>query len=146
MKHNLSKISLAAMALLFLATFGLSSCKKDKDNDPPTPTQAIVGDWEIKSFTIDGVEIKGTLVMSSKIELEAYTGANGDFEWTIVYTDGTSDVVTGDYTVDEADREVKFENDENGETLKFDYDIDGNDLELSGIIDGERYVLQAERD
>lgn len=145
MKHNLSKISLAAMALLFFAAFSLSSCKKDKDNDVPTPTQAIVGDWEIKSFTIDGVEIKGTIVLSSKIEFEAYTGANGDFEWTIVYTDGTSEVATGDYTVDEADREVKLEND-NGETIKFDYDIDGNDLELSGILDGERYVLEAERD
>ena len=65
MKHNLSKISLAAMALLFVALFGLSSCKKDKDDPDPTPTQQIVGDWEVKSFTIDGVEIKGTVVLSS---------------------------------------------------------------------------------
>lgn len=144
MKHNLSKISLAAMALLFLATFSLSSCKKDKDTTP-SPTQAIVGTWKISSFTIDGVEIKGTIVASSKITFDAYTGANGDFEWTILYTDGTSEIATGDYTVDEADREVKLEND-NGETIKFDYDLDGNDLELSGILDGERYVLKADRD
>ncbi|HNE29120.1 MAG TPA: hypothetical protein PKL15_11620 [Saprospiraceae bacterium] len=145
MKHNLSKISLAATALLFAALFGLSSCKKDNDDSKPTPTQQIVGEWEIKSFTIDGVEIKGTVVLSSKMEFEAYTGSNGDFEWTIVYTDGSSEVATGDYEVDEADREVKLEND-NGETLKFDFDLDGDELELSGILDGERYVLNAERD
>lgn len=145
MKHNLSKISLAAMALLFVAVFGLSSCKKDKDDPDPTPTQQIVGDWEVKSFTIDGVEIKGTVVLSSKIEFEAYTGTNGDFEWTIIYTDGSSEVASGDYEVDEADREVKLEN-ENGETLKFDFDLDGDELELSGTLDGERYVLKTERD
>jgi len=146
MKHNLSKISMAALALLFVALVGLSSCKKDKDDDnQPTPTQQLVGDWEIKSFTIDGVEIKGTIVLSSKIEFEEYTGSNGDFEWTIIYTDGSSEVATGDYEVDEADREVKLEND-NGETLKFDFDLDGDDLELSGTLDGERYVLKAERD
>lgn len=144
MKRNLSKISLAAMALLFFAAFSLSSCKKDKDNDPK-PTQAIVGNWDVNSFTIDGVEIKGTIVVSSKIKFEAYTGPNGDFEWTIVYSDGTSEVASGDYTVDEVDHEVKLEND-NGETIKFDYDIDGNDLELSGNLDGERYILKADRD
>ena len=63
----------------------------------------------------------------------------------INYTDGTSDVTSGEYTVDTDDREIKFEAD-NGEDLQFDYDLDGDDLELSGTLEGERYILKAERD
>ena len=59
--------------------------------------------------------------------------------------DGTSEIQSGDYSVDEEDKEIDFENAE-GEHQKFDYDLDGDDLELSGISDGERVVLKAERD
>lgn len=146
MKNALSKFNLAALALLLLASSAFTSCKKDKDtDDEPTIHEAIVGDWDVSSFTIDGVEIKGTIVQSSTLELDPYTGDNGDFEWTIVYTDGSSEVATGDYEVDAVDQEIKLESDE-GDVLKFDFDLDGDDLELSGNLDGERYVLKAERD
>lgn len=145
MKNALSKFNLAALALLLLLTAAaMTGCKKDK-NDGPAPANALVGEWEIRSFKIDGVEIKGAVVMSSRIEFEEYSGANGDFEWTIIYTDGSSEVTAGDYTVDEAEGEMELEND-NGETLRFDYEIDGNALELSGELDGERYDLKAGRD
>lgn len=123
----------------------MTSCDKCKDDVKPTAKEQLVGDWKIKSFTIDGVGVKGSVVTSSKMEFEAYTGNNGDFEWSIIYVDGTSEIQSGDYSVDEEDKEIDFENAE-GEHQKFDYDLDGDDLELSGISDGERVVLKAERD
>lgn len=146
MKNAISKTSLLAFSLLLLVLPGLVSCKKDKP-EPPQPTlkEKLVGDWEIKSFTIDGVEVKGSVILASKMEFEAYTGSNGDFEWSINFSDGTYDIQSGDYEVDEDDKEISLENNE-GERLKFDFDLDGDDLELSGTLDGERYVLKAERD
>lgn len=146
MKTTFLKDSLLIFSLLTLLVPGFTSCKKDKV-EPPKPTlrEQLVSDWKIKSFTIDGVEVKGTIVMASKMEFEAYTGSNGDFEWTITYADGTTEIQSGDYEVDEADKEIDLEN-SLGEHLKFDFELNGNDLELSGILDGDRYVLKAERD
>ncbi len=145
MKFAILKTNLLAFGLLLLTVPSLVSCKKDKHPAPPTVRESLVGTWEIKSFTIDGVEVKGTIITSSKMEFEAYTGTNGDFEWNINFVDGTSDNQSGDYQVDEADKEIELEDNE-GDRLKFDFDLDGDDLELSGTLDGERYVLKAERD
>lgn len=144
MNKQFFQIPLAIFAGLMLT---LTACEKDKDKPKPEPTvqEKLVGNWEIQSFTLDGVEIKGTIVASSTLELEAYTGVNGDFEWEINYTDGTSDHTAGDYQVDTDDQEIKFEAN-NGEDLQFEYDLDGDDLELSGTLEGQRYILKAERD
>jgi Lipocalin-like domain len=146
MKNTKFKFNFLAFSLLLLLLAGFTSCKKDKNEDPaPTLQSKLVGEWEIKSFTIDGTELKGTVVNTSKMEFEAYTGSNGDFEWFIAYTDGSSETQTGDYEVDEADKEITLEAND-GNRLKLDFEFDGDDLELSGILDGERYVLKAERD
>lgn len=143
MNNAFSKINLLALGLLLITLPSLVSCKKDKHE--PTLRENLVGDWEIKSFTVDGVEAKGFIITTSKMEFEAYTGTNGDFEWFIAYVDGSSETQVGDYEVDEDDKEIELENAE-GDRLKFDVDLDDDELELSGIIDGERYVLKAERD
>ena len=145
MKFAILKTNLLAFGLLLLTVPSLVSCKKDKHPAPPTVRESLVGTWEIKSFTIDGVEVKGTIITSSKMEFEAYTGSNGDFEWRVNYGDGTNETASGDYTLDEEDAEVELENND-GERIKFDVEINGDDLELSGILDGERYELKAERD
>ncbi len=136
------KINFGAIALLLLTLPFLVSCEKD---EKPTLRDEIVGEWKIKSFTIDGVEVKGTVVKTSKIEFEAYTGTNGDFEWYVSYTDGTSETQVGDYTLDEADKEIVLQEDD-GKVLKMDFDLNADDLTLEGIIDGERMILKAERD
>ena len=142
MKTVFSKTNLSAFLLLMILLPAFTSCKKDKK---PTLRGEIVGEWELKSFTVDGVELKGSIVLASKMEFEAYSGSNGDFEWVVNYADGTSETASGDYTLDEEDAEVELENND-GERIKFDVEIDGDDLELSGILDGERYELKAERD
>ncbi|MCC6282552.1 MAG: lipocalin family protein [Saprospiraceae bacterium] len=142
MKTVFSKTNLSAFLLLMILLPAFTSCKKDKK---PTLRGEIVGEWELKSFTVDGVELKGSIVLASKMEFEAYSGSNGDFEWVVNYADGTSETASGDYTLDEEDAEVELENND-GERIKFDVEIDGDDMELSGILDGERYELKAERD
>lgn len=142
MKTVFSKTSLSAFLLLLILLPAFTSCKKDKK---PTLRGEIVGEWELKSFTVDGVELKGSIVLASKMEFEAYSGSNGDFEWVVNYADGTSETASGDYTLDEEDAEVELENND-GKRIKFDVEIKGDDLELSGILDGERYELKAERD
>jgi hypothetical protein len=145
MKTVFSKINLTALALFLLVAPGFTSCDKDDDKNTTNLRTAIVGDWEVKSFTLDGVEVMGTVVLASKMEFEAYTGSNGDFEWSINYGDGSSENQSGDYEVDEEDKEVELQSND-GEILKLDLDIDGDDLEISGNLDGERVVIKAERD
>jgi len=146
MKNAILNSKFLAFALCLSILPSLTSCKKDKVEAPkPTVREQLVSDWEIKSFTIDGVEVKGSIVNSSKMEFEAYTGTDGDFKWTINFADGTTETETGDYTVDVEDKEIDLVN-EAGEHLQFDFDLDGDDLELSGTLDGERYILKAERD
>lgn len=144
MKTVLSKINLAAIALLLLLASGFSSCKKDKD-DENNLREAVVGDWEVTSFTIDGVEVMGTVILASKMEFEAYSGSNGDFEWSINYGDGSSETQSGDYEVDQEDQEIELQSGD-GEIIKLEADIDGDELELSGNLDGERIVIKADRD
>jgi hypothetical protein len=137
--------STKVLVLLMLVLPAMTSCDKCKDKNEPTLKEQIVGEWEIKSFTIDGVEIKGAIVTSSKMEFDAYSGNNGDFEWLIFYVDGSSERQLGDYELDEGEKEIVLE-DSDGDRLEFDFDLDGDDLELSGTLDGERYILKAERD
>ena len=141
MKSNLVKFAFLLLVAFSLA-FTFSNCKKDKK---PTLRESLVGEWEIKSFTIDGVETKGSVVRSSKMEFEKYTGTNGDFEWSISYMDGSTDIESGDYQVDEEDGEIEFKS-ADGNTLQLEFDLDGEELELEGIIDAERVVIKAERD
>jgi hypothetical protein len=146
MKTVLSKINLTAIALFLLVLPSLVGCKKDDDKDSNSNLrQAIVGEWEVTSFTIDGVEVIGSIVLASKMEFEAYSGSNGDFEWSINYGDGSSETQLGDYEVDEEDKEIELRS-QDGEVFKLDVDIDGDKLELSGNLDGERIVIEADRD
>lgn len=147
MKTLLSKINLATLALLLLVLAGFSSCKKDDDdkNDNGNLREAIVGEWEITSFTFDGVEVMGTVITYSKMEFEDYSGSNGDFQWNIIYGDGSSENQIGDYEVDEEDNEVELQS-ANGSIFKLEAEVKDGKLELSGILDGERVVVEAERD
>jgi len=144
MKTVFSALSTKTLALLLLVLPAMPSCDKCKD-DRTTLKDELVGEWQIESFTIDGVEAKGSVITSSKLEFEAYSSSNGDFEWFIHYFDGSSELQVGDYEVDETDQEITLEDNE-GDRIKFDFDLEGIDLELSGILDGERYLLKAERD
>ena len=72
-------------------------------------------------------------------------GANGDFEWSINYADGTGETQIGDYEVDEEDQEVELKSND-GEIFKLEAEVEGDKLELSGNLDGQRVVVKADRD
>ena len=141
MKTLVSKSRIFALLMLSIAVVGMTSCKKDKK---PTFKEEVVGDWEVKSFTEDGVELMSTIVTSFTMEYETYAGSNGDFEWVINYADGTSERITGDYEIDVEDKEIKLI--KNDGTTTLDIDVSNDDLEIEGIIDGFRYVIKADRD
>jgi Lipocalin-like domain len=144
---NIQNLFARPLLLLLLAAPAFTGCEKDPEPPVPTPTKKdqIVGEWEIKSFTVDGSELKGSVVADAKIEFEAYSGINGDFEWNIYYKDGTIEHISGDYTVDETDGEIELEAND-GDDITFDFTINGDKLELEGIDDGLRYELKADRD
>ena len=75
------------MTFCLTAAMLFSSCEIFKKDD--LLREDIVGEWDITSFTIDGVEAKGSVIKNSKMEFEKYSGNSGDFEWTITYADGT---------------------------------------------------------
>ena len=141
MKTFVAKSRLFTLLMLSVAIAGLSSCKKDKE---PTLKDEVTGDWEVKSFTEDGVELMEVIVDNFTMEYEVYSGSNGDFDWQINYIDGSSERVTGDYEVDVEDKEIKLI--KNDGTTTMELDVDGNELVIEGIIDGERYVIKAKRD
>jgi hypothetical protein len=105
MKTNFLKISLLA---LIVSAFTITSCKDDDDTAPRTIKNQIVGTWEFTSFKVDGDEYMGNLVDTSVVTFEKYTGTQGDFEQTILYSDGERDEIAGKYSVDETKKEVKM--------------------------------------
>lgn len=141
MKTLISKSRLFTFLMLSIAIVGVSSCKKDND---PTLKDEVVGDWEVKSFTEDGVELMNTVVSSFTMEYESYSGINGDFEWQIFYGDGSSERITGDYEVDVEDKEIKLIKDDGTTTLELE--VNGDNIVIEGIIDGFRYVVKGKRD
>lgn len=143
MKNTMFKTSFLTIGLFIALLPAFTSCKKDQPE--PTLKDQVVGEWLTKSFTIDGVEVVGSVITYSKMEFKAYSGQKGDFEWAINYADGSSEHQTGDYTMDNTAKEVELINN-SGERLKFDVTLNGDKLELSGNIEGEYYVLKANRD
>ena len=144
MKTVLSKINLTAIALFLLVLPSITSCNKDDKDDNPSQEAGLADKWEVNSFTIDGVEIKGIIISASQLEFDANGNTTGGFSWVITYTDNTRDTVTGNYQLNDARNKITL--DSNGDkTLEFDLELTGNDLELSGVMDESFVVIKADR-
>lgn len=146
MNTVLSNINLAASALLLVVLAGFSSCKKDYDNKNSLSSlgESIAGKWELRSFTIDGVETMGTVILASNMEFEAYSGPNNRFEWSLIYRDSSGETQTGNYEEDYEAKEVELKS-RDGAVLKLDIDFNGDGLNLSGQLDDERIFIKAAR-
>ncbi|MBK7935654.1 MAG: lipocalin family protein [Lewinellaceae bacterium] len=144
MKTVLSKINLTAIALFMLLLPGLTSCNKDDKDDNPAPGTGFEAKWEVNSFTIDGVEVKGLIINKSHIEFEEKSNSAGSFSWVITYNDNTSDTVTGDYLLNDSGNKITLDS-RGDETLEFDIELSGDTLELSGEMDGSQIVVKADR-
>lgn len=131
--HKLLPLLALAMGSLFIA-----SCDEDEDPNEVTNNR-LQGDWEVQSWTVDGVE---QIVTGSSFDMEFEKGdpTNGEFEWDL----GTENF-DGEYEIESNGNEIEFEFDAGGQ-FDMDIDIDGDDLELDGRINNERWIIEAERD
>ena len=125
--------------LLLLTALSFTSCDKIK-----RVANNLEGDWKVKSFTIDGVEAMRVGVNNFTLEFDDYSDDEGDFEWRIIYVDGTSETLSGEYGIDDDGKELELN--ANDKAYQMDMDLDGDELELEGIVDGEKVIIKADKD
>ncbi|MBK8195887.1 MAG: hypothetical protein IPK76_22790 [Lewinellaceae bacterium] len=143
MKSVFLKINFLALALILVSSAALTSCKKDNDTKPE-PQESLSGAWTIQSFTIDGVEVKGLVIKSSQLKLNAADEASGTFVWTITYMDNTADTVKGQYLLNESGDEISMITPD-GQVQVFDFSFTGDQIVLSGMLDEGTVVMKAGR-
>jgi len=132
-----TRFTLLALSVLFLS---ISSCKKDD----PTLQAQLEGEWDVTSYTQDGTELMDAFIQAFTMDFGEYEGGEGDVRFTYNYTDGSSDVINGFYTVNEDNETLRVEFD--GEVDRLDIDVlTDDDLELSGVIDGINNIIKADR-
>lgn len=148
MKTQVLKASFGALLLLTL--FVLPACRKDDDDDAmepqdPSLKSELVGEWNITSFKLDTFEYMQVIVERSVIRFDAYTGAKGNYRHTIEYADGELEVLTGEYRVDEAARELHMALFHDNRTVFLEISTDGKRMYWSGEQDGNPLTVRAER-
>lgn len=141
MHYFIKSFGPATLILLTFTIFG-TSCEWFRKDDLQ---DHIVGEWNVKSFKVDGMELKGSVITNSVLEFDEYEKKKGDFDWSISYTDGTSDFESGSYEVD-VDEETLTITDTDGEKLEFDLEIEDDELEFSGNVDGQNFIVRAEKE
>ncbi len=138
MKHlNLRNTFL--MLAIGLSVFTFASC----EDDEPTVSEQLNGEWDVKSFTADGVEVMGTLVTSFELEFDDEGDDQGETKWTIIFSTGQTEVIEGEYEVRDGGKELRIS--DSSERIDFDMDLSGDELELTGIVSGERWEIEAEK-
>ena len=135
---------LPLLALAGVCTLG-TACDDD-DVDPNEDIKnRLQGDWEVESYTLDGVEIIGAGVARYDIEFEKTDPFEGDFDQEIILSNGGTAPGRGEYEVRDNGSELRFEYDGGGRD-DYNIDLDGDDLTLTANIDGVNEIIRAERD
>ncbi|MEN0050442.1 MAG: hypothetical protein AAF806_25480, partial [Bacteroidota bacterium] len=115
-----------------------AACEKP---DPNAETNDLLqGDWEVESWTLDGVEQMGSNVNTFDIEFKAETDTGGETEWSFIDVLGQAGKIEAEYNVENEGKEIDVEGDDLTVTFS------GNVLKLSGNIDGNRWEIEAEKD
>lgn len=136
----ISKFSFLQVLFAVVILFSLSSCAKNRT------LNALQGDWEVTSYTEDGVELVGFLITSMSIEFEEYGESKGDCNITFVLVDGsTVPSSVAEYACNDDGTEVDFIYSD-GTKETYNFNVEGDDLEMDGTFDGTRYEIRADRD
>lgn len=130
---NFSRIFFSFL-LISIISFG---CKKEDPNE--TTNNDLAGNWDVTSFTLDGVELIGASLNSFEMEYKQTSEFGGETEWLLVDILGASTRAEGDYTIQNEGLEISIDGDE------LNIEINGDKLELSGNIDGDRWEVEADR-
>lgn len=144
MKNTFLKSGLFFLLLGTFVLSTLSSCDKDDDTPQELLKTQIVGVWDFTSLKQDGYEMMGTVIDSASTRFEAYTGAEGNFQQTVLYTDGERDTINGKYTVMEAAKklEMTYEGETQNVTVAFPA---SNRFEWTGTQNGKSILAKATR-
>lgn len=135
------RISRLLFLLLLSSTFFVTSCGDDDDLDPNEAlNNRLEGEWDVTSWTIDGVETIPALINSFTMEFDKEDPNGGETDWTIIDRDGDTQRFRGDYEIENAGTEIDIDGDE------LDIEIDGDELELEGTFDGDNWRIRADRD
>lgn len=129
------------IANLLILTFLFTSCTKDDPKDPnESLNDKIVNvNWNVRSFTADGVETMQVLYNSMEITFTKEDKNNGSTRWRLINTAGQATNLDGKYTIRNQGKEIDVDGD------LFDITVDGQKLLLSGNVDGERWIIDARR-
>jgi hypothetical protein len=144
MKTNFLKTCLMTLVLSALSLFSLTSCDKDDDTTHDLIKTKIVGTWDFTSFKVGDSEYMGVIVDSAAVTFDVFTGTQGDFEQTIIYTDGEQDEINGKYTVNETKKEVTMTADGESEIVKISF-TSNDKMEWKSTQDGKAVVAKTER-
>jgi Lipocalin-like domain len=138
----MKKLNFLFALLLLLSIFTFSECKKD-----PTPCELLEGNWQCESWKEDGDEQLGSAayISYSKIDFDKLDENKGDFDWSVNYNDGTSDVITGKYEVNTTCSEITLTF-INGYILDLDFVILNDKLTLEGNDDGIAVDIDFKKD
>ena len=144
MKTQLIKTTFKTIIMMFFISLAVSSCKKDDDTKPVTLKEKLAGKWEITSFNVGGSEYFGVIIDHATLQFESYTGSEGNFKQTVLYTDGENDETLGTYSVVESTKLLKMISE--NEVIEATFNITQNDqLEMTGEQDGEVVKIKATR-
>ena len=124
--------------LLVASLFIVPACNNEDPNEELN--NDLIGDWDVESYTVDGQEAIGSVLISFKMEFKKETETGGETEWTLVDFLGATLVAEGDYVIINDGTEIDID----GEELNIR--INNDNLFIDGNLDGDRIEIEAERD
>ena len=128
------------LLLVCLIGFTAISCNEDTDPNEDIATQ-LDGDWDVTSFTLDGVEQMGFSINTFSMDFKKENAIGGETDWEFTTVTGESQRLSGDFEVQNDGKEIDLD----GSDL--DISFKSNDrLSLDGNIDGQRWEIEADRD
>lgn len=135
---------LPLLALASVCTLGVA-CDDDEVDPNQDINNRLEGDWEVESYTLDGVEIIGAGVSRYDIEFEKTGSVEGDFEQLVIFSSGETAPGDGEYEIRDGGAELRLEYRDGGSDT-YNIEVDGDDLTLEATLDGVREIIRAERD
>ena len=111
----------------------LFSCKKDENG---TDCAKLEGFWQGESWIEDGEQFFGDTIFisSSEINFKVLTGDQGDYEWNISYLIGGTEMIIGQYVVNQDCDQVTLTPKGGAEGTTYNFHFDGDLLILDGTI------------
>jgi hypothetical protein len=140
--NYINKISVILMYLLIIIATHFS-CKKAETIFPLN--KHLPGSWTFTSMKLDGTEYLGNIVSFGKILFKPAINDKGEFKQEIAFTGSYTDIMTGEYILDEGKKEVVLQTAEKMITINMTI-INHNEFLWESQQDGKAMVVKAKRD